>query len=391
MRTYASPDFKNVVRISLSALWTTAFVDLAKEPFVVSLPDTQGRYVVMQALNMWTDDFASAGTRTTGTGPGNFLIAGPRWKGRPPADIKETYRSSTRYAWILVQTQANGPEDFPEVIALTNQYKLTPLSAWGKPYTPPGRVPVDPTVATKVTPLQQVQRMNERTFFKQLAMLMKDNPPYAADAPMLGKLKKIGVEPGKDFDIGKLHPAMVDALGRVTRDIWPKIESGPMRMKTVNGWMNPLNLGAYGTDYDTRAVVAWLGLGALTAPDAVYPSAFLDGDGKPLDISQKYLMQFEKDQMLPCNAAWSIAIYQGNYYVRNATNKYDVAPWMPLQYNADGSLDVYIQPESPGTGREANWLPSPPGGPMNLTIHCYWPKEAFLNGTYKVPPLRKVP
>jgi hypothetical protein len=220
---------------------------------------------------------------------------------------------------------------------------------------------------------------------------MQDNPPYAADAPMLEKLKKIGVEPGKDFDISTLHPATAAALNRVVKDIWPKIESAPMHMKTVNGWMNPLNLGVYGTDYHTRAVVAWLGLGALSAPDAVYPTAFVDGDGELLDFSQKYLMHFEKDQMLPCNASWSIAIYQGNFYARNAMNKYDVAPWMPLQYNANGSLDVYVQPESPGTDKQANWLPSPPGGPMNLSIRCYWPKEALLNGMYTLPPLRKVP
>jgi hypothetical protein len=214
MHAYVSPDFKNVVRISLNSLWATAFVDLEKEPFVVSLPDTKGRYTVMQALNMWTDDFASVGKRNTGTGPGNFLIAGPRWNGTAPADVKETYRSSTRYAWVLVQTQANGPQDFPEAIAIENQYQLTPLSTWGKPYTPPDNVPVDPSVDTKTTPFDQLHQMDAGTFFKRLAMLMKDNPPYPADAPMLEKLKKIGVEPGKDFDIGKLDPAVAAELNR---------------------------------------------------------------------------------------------------------------------------------------------------------------------------------
>ena len=143
MPHYVSPDFKNVVRISLNSLWTTGFVDLEKEPIVLSVPDTKDRYYVFSMMNMWTDVFGSVGKRTTGTGPGNFLIAGPKWQGTAPADIKQTFRSSTRYAWLLGQTQAKGPDDFAAVNAIQAGYKLTPLSAWGKPYAPPANVPVD--------------------------------------------------------------------------------------------------------------------------------------------------------------------------------------------------------------------------------------------------------
>src|SRR6516164_1595291 len=140
MPHYVEPTFKNVVRISLNSLWTTGFVDLDKEPIVLSVPDTKERYYVFSVMNMWTDVFASIGKRTTGTGPGNFLIAGPNWQGTAPPDVRQTFRSSTRYAWLLGQTQANGPEDFAAVNALQAAYKLTPLSAWGTPYTPPTNV-----------------------------------------------------------------------------------------------------------------------------------------------------------------------------------------------------------------------------------------------------------
>jgi hypothetical protein len=136
MPHYVDPQFKNVVRISLNSLWTTGFVDLAKEPIVLSVPDTKERYYVFSMMNMWTDVFGSVGKRTTETGPGNFLIAGPSWQGTAPSDIRQTFRSSTRYAWVLGQTQANGPDDFAAVNAIQADYKLTPLSAWGKPYTP---------------------------------------------------------------------------------------------------------------------------------------------------------------------------------------------------------------------------------------------------------------
>src|SRR5262245_60952819 len=239
-------------------------------------------YYVMQALNMWTDDFLSVGTRTTGTEPGNFLIAGPTWKGTAPADIKETYRCSTRFAWVLIQTMANGPADFPAVIAIENAYKLTPLSAWGKSYTPPENVPVDPSMDTQTTPFDQMQRMDAGTFFKRLALLMHDNPPYAADAPILAKLKKLGVEPGKEFDRSTVDAGVVKGLNGVPLEVWKKFAEGVYEAPTVNGGMNPLNLGRFDTNYNTRALVAWLGLGALTADDAVYPSAFVDGEEKVL-------------------------------------------------------------------------------------------------------------
>jgi hypothetical protein len=159
MPTYVSPDFKNVVRISLNSLWTTGWMDLENEPIVLSVPDTKDRYYVFSMMNMWTDVFGSVGKRTTGTSPGHFLIVGPNWKGTAPAGIKETFRSSTRYAWALGQTQANGPDDFAAVNAIQANYTLTPLNAWGKPYTPPTNVPVDSKVDVKITPSDQVAQM----------------------------------------------------------------------------------------------------------------------------------------------------------------------------------------------------------------------------------------
>ena len=390
MPHYVSPNFKNVVRISVNGLWTTGFLDLGQEPIVLSVPDTKGRYYVFSIMNMWTDVFASIGKRSTGTGPGNFLIAGPNWQGTAPANIKQTFKCNTRYAWALGQTQANGPKDFPAVIAIENGYKLTPLSAWGKPYTPPTDVPVDKSVDTSKTPVDQVSAMDAGAFFNRLAMLMTDNPPYAEDASALQKLKDIGVEPGKPFDISKAPPGIARGLERAVKEVPSKMQEGVSKMKTVNGWMQPHDLGAYGTDYDTRAGIAWLGLGADKQEDTIYPTAYTDGDGNPLDSANKYIMHYDKGQLQPTNAAWSVSQYQGNFYVVNALNRYGLCPWMPLKFDKDGSLDIYLQAESPGKAKEANWLPTPPGA-FNITIRNYWPKEEALNGTYKNPPIKKVP
>ena len=141
LRTYVDPDFKDVVRISVNSLWSHGFLDLDAEPMIVSVPDMKDRYTVVQALNMWTDVFMSAGTRTNGGKAGRYLIAGPKWNGTAPKDITETFRSSTRYAWVLIQMSASSPKDYPEIHALQDQVSITPLSAWGKPYTPPATVP----------------------------------------------------------------------------------------------------------------------------------------------------------------------------------------------------------------------------------------------------------
>src|SRR6516165_4626381 len=218
MPHYVDPTFKNVVRISLNSLWTTGWVDLANEPIVLSVPEVKDRYYVFSIMNMWTDVFGSAGKRTTGNGPGNFLIVGPNWQGTAPADIKQTFRSSTRYAWVLGQTQANGPDDFAAVNALQAEYKLTPLSAWGKPYEPPTDAPVDPNVALTPNPPLQVAAMDGLTFFNRLATAMKHNPPYAADDRALRKLWLLGFAPGLTLDPAKADPAIVRELNRAVKE-----------------------------------------------------------------------------------------------------------------------------------------------------------------------------
>jgi hypothetical protein len=390
VRGFINPDFKDVVRISVSSVWSFAVFDLENGPIVVSYPEINGRYFVIQLMNNWTDDFGSVGTRTNATGGGNFLIAGPKWDGTLPADIKDVYRCSTRYGWIPVQMSANSPADFPEIHRLQDKLKITPVAAWGSAYTPPDNVPVNPDVDLTATPYDQLRLMTGVSFFRRLALLLKDNPPYPADGPALEKLSKLGIEPGKDFDTASLDPAIAKGLNRVPGEVWLKFQQGPYAAPTVNGWQNMLNLGRYGTDYVTRALVAWFGLGALTSDDAAYPTAFIDGDGSILDGAGKYVLHFEKGEMPPSEVGvWSVSAYRENFYVRNSIDRYGVLSGMPLKYNGDGSLDIYIQAKSPGPDKEANWLPCPPSDPINVTMRVYQPKKSLLDGSYKIPPIKK--
>jgi hypothetical protein len=386
MTQYPDASFRAVARTGLDTLFATAWADLDKEPLVLSVPDTNGRYYVIALFDIWSNVFASIGKRNTGTGSGNFLIAGPGWQGTPPADVKEVFWSPTRFVWVNGQMQANGPHDYSVVNALQKQYKLTPFSAWGQSYEPPTDVPVAAGVDVTISPLEQVQKMDAGAFFKRLAHLMKDNPPAAADAPIVKKLKKLGIEPGKDFDINKVDPATARGLQRAM-GAFEKLEEGMKKLKTDNGWIvMAKDIGNYGTDYDTRAGIALVGLGAIQPLDVTYPTAFEDGDGKALDAANRYVLHFEKGQTPPTNATWSVSMYdpQG-FYVPNPINRFNLAPWMPLKYNPDGSLDLYIQANSPGEDKEANWLPAPASGLFNLTVRNYWPKDAMLDGSYKLP------
>jgi hypothetical protein len=234
--------------------------------------------------------------------------------------------------------------------------------------------------------------MDSTTFFKTLARLMASNPPPAADAPTLAMLEKIGVVPGRDFDPSKLDPAVAEELEKSVPLAVEKLQAAGRKWgKPVNGWnVPPMNVGAFGTDYGFRAVVAFIGLGANLPADAVYPFAFVDGDDKPLNGANRYVMHFDKGQTPPANAFWSLTMYDAQGFpVENPLNRYTISSWMPLTFNADGSLDVYIQKDSPGTDTKSNWLPAP-AGEFTITMRVYWPKPAMLDGTWKPPPVKKV-
>jgi hypothetical protein len=386
MTKYPTAADKDIVRMNVDTLYSFAFLDLAREPIVLSVPNTNGRYYLMPLIDAWTNVFASPGKRTTGTKAGNFVITGPGFAGDLPKGMTE-YKSPTNTVMIGGRTQANGPADYAAVRAIQKRYKLTPLSAWGKPYTPPAGA-VDPGVDMS-PPVEQVGKMSAAAFFTILAAQLKSNPAPAADAPVLAQLAKIGVVPGQDFDLAKLDPVVAKALEGSVQTALAKLQAAAKQAGTsVNGWnILPGNLANFGTDYGTRAAVALIGFGANRAEDAIYPSAFTDGEGRVLDGTNKYTLHFDKGQTPPANAFWSLTMYNAqSFFVENPINRYNIAAWMPLKYNKDGSLDIYIQAERPGKDKQANWLPAPQGE-FNMTMRIYWPKPEALDGSWKPSPI----
>jgi hypothetical protein len=289
--------------------------------------------------------------------------------------------SATRYIVILGRTYADGTErDYKAVNALQAQYKITPLSAWGKKfeYTAP---PVNPSPGFSMTdkPQDVILALETSGYFDMMAKLMcKDSPAYEADKPMLEKMAKIGIEPCKPFDMGKLDPAVQAALKDLPKAALDKINANREASmgKIVHGWSITKGLGVYGTDYMKRAVVAAFGWPANLQEDAVYPYTLTDSKGEKLTGANKYTLTFAKGQTPPVNGFWSITMYQidqGWWFVPNPLNKFTVSPRNNLKSNPDGSITLYFQHESPGKDKEANWLPAPTGEFIPM-LRMYWPK-----------------
>ena len=248
MTKYPDASFRFIPRTGLDTQFALAWADLNDEPLVLSVPDTNRRYYVIALFDMWSNVFASIGSRTTGTEAGHFLLAGPGWQGTPPSDVTKVYRSPTRYVWVNAQMLSDGPKDYEVVNALQKQYKLTPLSAWGTGYTPPAEVPVDPDIDTRPA-LEQIKPMDAKTFFERFARLMKDNPPLPFDGPMIETLKQLGIEPGKDLNFDQLDAGTQRALTRGMSG-YALLEIGVQKLETKNGWVViPNNFANYGDDY----------------------------------------------------------------------------------------------------------------------------------------------
>ena len=385
MTAYPDASYRIIPHTGLDAQFACAWADLDAEPLILSVPKTNGRYYVIALFDMWSNVFASIGSRTTGNDSASFLIAGPTWSGSAPAGLK-VYKSPTRYVWVNGQMRSNGPEEYSVVSNLQKQYRLTPLSKWGQPYDAPDSVSFDPSVDTKQSVYEQINKMDAQTYFGKLAQLMKDNPPSPDDADMIGTIKVLGMEPGKDFDISKLDGNMARGLTRAMMG-YTLLQKGVQKLESDKGWaVLPPNIAKWGTDYLTRAGIALIGLGAIWPEDISYPTAFGDSENKPLDGSKKYVLHFNKDQLPPVKETWSISSYDpSGWYIPNPINRYVISQWMTLKYNADGSLDIYIQAESPGPDKESNWLPCTNNGPFNVIARLFWPEAKALDGTWSMP------
>ncbi|MGA9420075.1 MAG: DUF1254 domain-containing protein, partial [Candidatus Cybelea sp.] len=370
-------------------LYSIAWLDLTKGPMIVSVPDTAGRYYLLPMLDLWTDVFASPGKRTTGTGAENFAVVPPGWSGTLPDNV-ERINAPTPYVWVIGRTQTNGTADYAAVNKIQDGMSITRLADWGRQPSP-SSFQTDSSIDMTTPPMLQVEQMSAGAFFARATEILATNPPHIVDQPILARISRLGIIPGKSFDISSLSTEIAKAVEEGAKAGLPAIkEKIPTLARVVNGWqLNTDTMGVYGTYYIKRAGVALIGLGANLPEDAVYPINLSDSDGKPLDGANAYVLHFTREELPPVDAFWSVTLYdpQGFPYA-NALNRCAIGDRDRLQYNADGSLDLYIQYDNPGAPKESNWLPAP-AGPFNLTMRLYAPRSSVTDGAWAPPPVKR--
>ncbi|TAG28112.1 MAG: DUF1254 domain-containing protein [Burkholderiales bacterium] len=390
VRVFPDASFKGVVRPNVDTLYTSAFIDMAQGPWVFEMSANDQRYEVMPFMDAWTNVFAAPGTRLSGKAGGKFLLAGPNWTGIAP-DGMQLLRSPTRIVWLIGRTQTNGVTDYPVVHRLQDGLSLQRWNAGviGS-QTPAPAAAIRPQAKNPTPPAQIMQEMDTNTFFTQLAALMVDNPPTDADQPMLMKLQRIGIAPGQPPQWGLLDRWSV-ALGRWIADFKVAQELKKPR-ELVRGWSTPpMILGQYGTSYNIRAVVAMVGLGANLPADATYPQAQVDSQGNTLNGSKRYRLSFKAGELPPVKAFWSVTAYGADdFLIENPIKRYALGDRDPLVFNADGSLDLWIQADEPEAGKKSNWLPVKAGERFLLNARLYWPREAALNGSWGMPAVERI-
>ncbi len=374
--------------------YSLAGLDLRAEPLVLCLPAVQkGRYYSVQFVDMYTFNYAYLGSRTTGNGPGCYLIAGPGWKGETPRGIGKVIQSATDMSVIIIRTQLFNAADMGNVKKIQAGYKLQPLSQYLKQPAPPAAPALD---------WPQFSKEKVKTdFYTYLNRVLQFCPAPPEEKELRSRMASIGVASGKPFDLAKLsledkaatEIGMKVGLDKITKQ---KEDSG----KKINGWSVGSDFGDrafYNGNYLLRAAAAMAGIYGNDAVEATYPMTTKDGSGAPLDgHGHKYSLTFAAGQFPPVNAFWSVTMYDGKtqLLIANPIHRYLInSPMLPgMKKNADGSLTLYIQKDSPGKGREANWLPAP-DGPIYLVMRLYWPKDQPPSilppgaGTWNPPPV----
>ncbi|MWB76647.1 DUF1254 domain-containing protein [Pseudooceanicola sp. 216_PA32_1] len=351
-------------------LYSNAWLDLRRGPAVVSLPETGERYFSLAVMDMWTDNLAILGTRTTGSSGGRFTIIGPD---APTEGIEgPIVRSTTPICWILARILVSGPED------LAAARKVQDALTLDMP-PPPNDLGGDPAGGTRSAPWQD--------YFAQAADLLALHRPPATDTGLLSRIAPLGLVHG--FDPSHFSPREAEEIAAGVAEARRSIEGG-MIMSEGDGWLQPkTGLGFYNQDYQFRASVAVGGLGALTLEEATYFPAYSFG-GTALDGRRPMRWHIPADRPIPVNGFWSLSMYEPTedgelYFIDNPLSRYAIGDRTPgLQRNADGSLDIWIGHDSPGPDRESNWLPAP-AGRYTLLLRAYLAKSELLEKRYAIP------
>jgi hypothetical protein len=356
--------------------YSMLLMDLRAEPLVISVPAVpKPRYYSVQLTDSNTFNFGYIGSRATGTEPGDYLVVGPEWKGDAPPKIKKVFHSTTQFAVAIFRTQLFNAADMPNVVKVQAGYKGQTLSAFLKQPAPSGAPAIDF--------LKIDDESAKKDFFQYLDYALQFNPPSPDEAEIRANLARIGIGPGKKFEMKDLSPEHKAAILLGMKDGSDKVDEYLVKgSKNINGWKVGSLFGErtfYNGDWLKRAAAAKGGIYGNDAIEAMYPMTRTTASGDTLDGSKhNYTLTFPAGQLPPVNAFWSVTMYDGKtqLLIENPINRYLInSPMLPgMKKNSDGSLMFYIQKDAPEADKKANWLPAP-NGPIYLVMRLYWPKE----------------
>lgn len=370
-------------------------MDLRAEPMVICNPEIEAsRYFSLQLIDMYTFNYGYMGTRTTGNAARCALIAGPRWKGKVPKTIGTVFRSETDFSLGLIRTQLYNAADIDNVKKIQAGYRAMPLSQFQ------GRAARARAAAVKWPKIDK--SLGAQNPFGYLNFLLTFAPatgPAAVEAPMRARFAKIGIRAGKPFDAGKLTAEQKEELEAGIKSGLQKIKA---KLEDIGGVENGWHIAthAFGDrkmlagDFAQRAASAMAGIYGNDASEALYPMLAVDSEGKKPDTSStNYTLTFPAGALPPAKAFWSVTMYDGKtqLLIDNPLNRYLInSPMLPdLKKNADGSLTLLLQKDSPGADKASNWLPAP-NGLAYIVMRLYWPEPSALDGSWKPPALQPV-
>lgn len=388
--TPITPDFNTLVSPNADTLYSFAWLDLKKEPVVLHVPNTDGIFYSMDMLDPWTNVFKNIGTRATGSNEKNFVIAGPNWLGYAFEDVVQI-NAPTNNVLIIGRAQIKGKTTHEKLNEIQQKFTVSPLSMYDKPSENINRKFTGNRQETpRMSPAEIVNKMDAETFYKIMTSEMYMNRPEITDPDINKNLSTLGILPNLNFEYHNLSPDIKQALEYSISNghrVIGELIDDMYRNNNVNGWaVIRKDIGNYGKNYNQRAAIAKILLGASLPQDILFALAFYDNDNQELNGSNNYIIHFTKDMMPPTNAFWSISLYnQNGYFAQNPINRYVIVSNSgKLTHNSDGSLDLYVQNMDPGTDKESNWLPSPEEK-FYLVLRIFSPKAQAMDEKW-IPP-----
>lgn len=367
--------------------YSMAFIDLRKEPIVLSVPEIKGRYYSIQLIDFETYGYGYIGTRTTGTKAGKYMIVHGKTSKMIPEGIDKVFTCGTPLSFLIYRTQLFDEPDIDNVIKIQNGYKIQTLSEFNGTKKSAGIPPYFKTINSSLI---------KENFFQYLDIALKYIPEDSYSAEMFKKLGSMGIGPRKNFEYSKTNPVVKYIQNTAATHASAELDKYLQKQPKTNNW-SIVNVHSekqfYAGNWKLRAAVTRGGIYANDIEEAIYPMTKIDADGDTLTGANKYVLDFTEDSLPPVNAFWSLTMYDGKtqLLIKNPLNRYLInSSMIPELKKTNGVIRIYIQSETPGKNLESNWLPAPQGD-IYMVLRLYYPKKQALVGSWKPPFVVKVP